>query len=207
MAFLEESFLSTQQLLPLIWWRFIDDIFMIWAHTREELSSFIKALNSYHESLKFTTDISETSANFLDVTLKKNGNKIETTVYTKPTDAHMYLHYTSFHPQHQKISIPYSQAIRIGRICSSNESFIECTEKLKINLSERGYPINLIKKAIEKAAQLDRNKLLAQAQNNNKSDQIITIPFIHTHNPIKPPIKRILQKFEKILLEIQLHNS
>jgi hypothetical protein len=60
----------------------------------------------------------------------------------------------------------------VHSICSSNTSFIECKEKLKINLSERGYQINLIKRAIEKAAQLDRNKLLVQAQNFSKSDQI-----------------------------------
>ena len=58
--------------------------------------------------------------------------------------------------------------------------------------------MNLLKRAIEKAAQLDRSKLLEQTQ-TDKSDQTINIPFIHTHNLIKPPIKKILQKFEEIL--------
>ena len=38
---LERDFLSTRKLIPLVWWRYIDDIFMIWQHSREELDSFI----------------------------------------------------------------------------------------------------------------------------------------------------------------------
>ena len=44
-------------------WRYIDDIFMIWQHSREELCSFLEALNSFHETIKFTADINETSVN------------------------------------------------------------------------------------------------------------------------------------------------
>ena len=36
----ERDFLSTSRLIPLVWWRFIADIFMIWQHSREELCSF-----------------------------------------------------------------------------------------------------------------------------------------------------------------------
>ena len=39
---------------PLIWLRFIDDIFMIWTHGEEELQKFFKYLNSIHEKIKFT---------------------------------------------------------------------------------------------------------------------------------------------------------
>ena len=58
--------------VPLVWWRYIDDIFMIWLHTQEELYFFIDALNNIHGSKKFMVDISETQANFLDVTIYKD---------------------------------------------------------------------------------------------------------------------------------------
>ena len=35
------------------WLRFIDDIFMIWTHGREELDKFINYLNSIHPKIKF----------------------------------------------------------------------------------------------------------------------------------------------------------
>ena len=113
MGKLENDFLSTVRQQPLIWWRYIDDIFMIWPHSYQELCSFLTALNSFHETIKFTSEISDTAVNFLDVTVKKdNTGKIHTLLYTKPTDAHLYLHYSSFHPKHQKKSLPYSQALR-----------------------------------------------------------------------------------------------
>ena len=99
---LERELMSTRKLIPLVWWRYIDDIFMIWQHSREELCSFLDALNSFHETIRFTADISETSVNFLDVKVTKyNEVNITTDLYTKPTDSHLYLHYSSFHPKHQ----------------------------------------------------------------------------------------------------------
>ena len=88
MSQFEEKFLLTHRPVQLVWWRYIDDIFMIWPHTREELYSFIDALNNVHSSIKFMVDISETQANFLNVTIYKDpdGN-ITTGLYTKPTDA------------------------------------------------------------------------------------------------------------------------
>ena len=37
---------------------------MIWQHSREELCSFLDALNSFHEMIKFTADISETTVSY-----------------------------------------------------------------------------------------------------------------------------------------------
>ena len=67
---------------------FIDDIFMIWTHTEDELSTFVTYLNNIHSSIIFTSSYSAISTSFLDVkaSLSQFG-KVET-VYTKPTDKH-----------------------------------------------------------------------------------------------------------------------
>ena len=94
MGKIEEEFLATRTLLPLVWWRYIDDIFMVWPHSPTELYSFLSALNNVHETIKFTSNASQESVSFLDVMIHKdNKGQIETGLYTKPTDAHMYLHY------------------------------------------------------------------------------------------------------------------
>ena len=154
---LEQRFLNKEFLAPLVWWRYIDDIFMIWPHSREDLDSFIMRLNQAHDTINFTADISQSAVNFLDVKvhLEKKG-KIGTSLYTKPTDAHMYLHFSSFHPDHQKKAIPYSQALRIRRICSTIDSYREATSTLANNLHVRGYPRSLVKQAISKATAQDR---------------------------------------------------
>jgi hypothetical protein len=194
---IESRFLATRKLKPLIWWRYIDDVFSIWPYSREELTSFIEALNSFHNSIKFTAEISETTANFLDTTIIKDHNgSLSTTLYSKPTDAHMYLHYDSFHPRHQKHSIPYSQALRIRKICSSNIEFDRCTEQLRQNLKLRGYPNQLIKQAIQKARLLNRDILI------NKTDTtatIRTIPLIVTNNPQNPDLTHIIKRNKHIL--------
>ena len=99
---------------------------MIWPHGRDELDNFIKYLNDIHEKIKFTSEVSENDINFLDTKVKIDEHrKLYTTLYEKPTDTHLYLHYDSAHhgPCHTKG--PYGQFLRIRRICSRNEDFIE----------------------------------------------------------------------------------
>ena len=73
----------------------------------------------------FTTEI-----NFLGITITKVGNKLETDLYTKPTDTHQYL--------------------RFKRICSTKEKLNNHLEKLKQWLLKRGYRENHVDSEIER---------------------------------------------------------
>jgi hypothetical protein len=119
----EKMFVYLFHKQPLVWYRFIDDIFMIWTHGVESLTEFIDYLNTRVESINFTSEISLDKVNFLDTTVKKVGNKLQTDLYQKPTDSHSYLLYNSAHPQRCKDSIPYGQFLRIRRICSTIQDF------------------------------------------------------------------------------------
>ena len=48
-------------------------------------------------SIKFQAERSLEQVSFLDVLVKLKGCKIETTLYTKPTDLHNYINYESCH--------------------------------------------------------------------------------------------------------------
>ena len=128
MAKLEEEFLSDTQPGPLVWWRYIDDIFMIWTHGRTTLESFLIELNNFHDTIKFTSEVG-TEIPFLDtkVHLMPDGS-LRTSLYTKPTDAHLYLHYTSAHPIRQINAIPIGQFLRIRRICSEEADYHEAAD-------------------------------------------------------------------------------
>ena len=78
--------------MSLVWWRYIDDIFMLWQHGEEELKKFLDALNCYHPSIKFTADYSRDKINFLDVNFLRKGNQLVTDLFIKPTDTPQYLH-------------------------------------------------------------------------------------------------------------------
>ena len=94
---LESDFLKSQELTPLLWYRYIDDVFFIWTHGEEKLASFIDDLNNYHPNIKFTHESNKEHIPFLDLNVKLSGNKLSTDLYIKSTDRHQYPHYTSSH--------------------------------------------------------------------------------------------------------------
>ena len=98
--------LAIWPLKPLIWLRFIDDIFMIWTHGEDNLNQFISYLNEFHPTIKFTHESSPTQIDFLDTTVKVNDSReIYTTLYEKPTDTHLSLHHTSSHHTPSKTKV------------------------------------------------------------------------------------------------------
>ena len=83
---LEKLSLDNCENKPDVWFRFLDDIFLLWTHSLEELHVFINCLNEFHPSIKFTYDISDTKVTFLDVDVSiNNENVLNTSVPVKPT--------------------------------------------------------------------------------------------------------------------------
>ncbi len=64
MGKLETDFLQKEKFNPSVWFRFLDDIFMIWNHSTEELEKFIHRLNHFHPTIKFTYTASSTHVSF-----------------------------------------------------------------------------------------------------------------------------------------------
>ena len=116
---------------PHTWWRYIDDIFMIWTHSVDDLHAFTSYLNSIHLTIKFTSNYSFTSIPFLDVNVYVDNDNITTDLYTKAT-------------QHTKRAIPFSLALRLRRICSSDETFKQSSNELKSYLNNRGYNLSFL---------------------------------------------------------------
>ena len=74
MGKLEREFLQTQDKVPLVCCRNIDDVFAMWTRGEEPLHLFVENLNSYHTTVKFTTTWSSEEIVFLDTRVYiKNG--------------------------------------------------------------------------------------------------------------------------------------
>ena len=56
---IESKFLETQSLQPLIWFRYIDDVFFMWTHGEEKLQLFLTDLNNYNPLIKFTYEFNK----------------------------------------------------------------------------------------------------------------------------------------------------
>ena len=76
LAKLETDALSRSPHQPHTWWRYIDDIFMIWTHSVDDLHTFTTFLNNIHPTIKFTSNYSFTSIPFLDVNVSLSNGKI-----------------------------------------------------------------------------------------------------------------------------------
>ena len=161
MGAFEEKNVYTYKHQPLFWFRFIDDIFFAWTHGEQNLIEFIDYLNHCHNTITFSHEYSYSEVTFLDTRLYFNSdNKLMATLYVKPTDSHNYLLYNSAHPQHIKDSIPYSQFIRIKRICSEWSEFFMHSFILVHHFQVRGYPLNIVFHALSEANKKDRQELL-----------------------------------------------
>ena len=166
MARLEERLLEASADKPLVWMRFIDDVFFIWTHGEEKLMSFINHLNNSHETIKFASEQSRDRISVLDVQVSVGeGGVLSTDLFCKPTDTHQYLHKKSCHPWHTKKAIPYCQALRFRRICSEDRQFQERVGELAGWLKDRGYEESLVNEQIDRVRRLDRATLLAKAEN------------------------------------------
>ena len=63
--------------------------------------------------IRFEISLSSTTVNILDVTVINKNGTLETTLYSKPTDAQLYLNSSSSNPSHVVKNIPKGQFIRI----------------------------------------------------------------------------------------------
>ena len=187
----ETKALANWSLKPLIWLRFIDDIFMTWTHGEDTLGEFIIYLNGIHPTIKFTHELSNTHINFLDTTVKVNSHReLYTTLYEKPTDTHLYLHYTSSHHAPSKTKGPYGQFLRLRTICTYDKDFQDNAEKLVAYYTQRGYPEKALRKHYSRAAKYNQAELLEVIPRN----PIDTPVMVTNYNPCNPNIKNIIHK-------------
>lgn len=152
MAQWEREALATCPLQPQIFLRYLDDIWGIWNHSKEDFDHFVTILNNHHPSIKLKPTLHSSSVDFLDVTTFKGirfreTGHLDTKLYRKPTDTITLLHFDSFHPKHVFKGLLKSQILRINRICSSKDDTDAEINNLCNALKKRNYPRTLLRRA------------------------------------------------------------
>ena len=152
MANWEHEIMQKAKEKPKFYKRFLDDGFLIWQGSKEQLLNFLNIANDHDDSINLTWEINETSCVFLDVTVFKGNrfsyhNILDTKVYFKVTDTHELLDKHSFHPKHIFKGIVKSQLIRYMRICNNMSDFHDATSKLfKVLRERRHYSTRFLRK-------------------------------------------------------------
>jgi len=137
----------------------MDEIISVWNYGESELKSFLEHLNTYDRNLQFTLETErDGKIPFLDVLIIRSENKLDFTVYRKPTHNNRYLHFKSNHPPQVERGVAISFVDRVLNICS--EPYV----KKELNfitdtLFGDGYPISLINTVIAQRLKMQSCKV------------------------------------------------
>ena len=179
--------------------RFIDDLFGGWLGTLRQFTQFVHCFNTFGSNFGISFDKQEfgDTVNFLDVLVSNATGAIVTDIYCKPTDAHRYLHRSSFHPQHTFRGIPFSQMRRAVVICSTTYLRDIAINNMINYFLECGYKRELLDEASSKARSLVRNDLLSKPGNiiTDTGSHDKPLCFVLTHSVDVPKIKKFVQSF------------
>lgn len=134
------------QTKPLLFIRYLDDIFFIWPGSVASLKEFEIYLNSLITDIKITFEWSRDSISFLDVLIYKNNGHLKTKTFFKETDTHQLLQTDSFHPKHTFNGLVKSQLIRFKRLSSCKEDYDNTCKILFSYLKVRGYNQSKLRK-------------------------------------------------------------
>lgn len=194
------------------YFRYLDDVFMVWRLSLPEITIIINILNSVDPNIVFTFESSRElhrqsgGIPFLDVEVYTKDNQILFDLFSKTTDTFNYLPFGSSHPRHCTRNIPYCLARRIVAFVSESSNVTKRLQELRVRLSNKGYPRALIDDGISKARLLCRDTILYGTENATVDQANVTqepVYFVSTFNPktknLRPQINNIISNLNLTL--------
>ena len=162
MCHIENSILPTLSNPPLIYTRYVDDIFLIInsIKTLEEIKSKFENLSI----LKFTYEIEQKKKlAFLDVEITRTNNlkPLSTAVHRKETNSDECINYHSIAPEQYKTGVIKTFLHRAYKVCNNWFTFHQEIERIKQILTNNNFPMSLIERTI--------NKFLTNKQSQQKN--------------------------------------
>lgn len=119
---------SSFPLSPRAWFRFQDDIFMIWDHSIENLHRFTDHVNACDPNIQVDLVSSDSSIRFLDLLIQKTPSSdasfsLDFSVAFKDSHSHLILSPASHHARHVTPGVIFSQILRWATLSSTRASF------------------------------------------------------------------------------------
>ena len=183
--------------------KFRDDGFILYNGPIEHLKILFDIANKEHNLLKFTYEISETSVNFLDITIFKGTsfketNVLDTKSYITETETFQYLHRKSVHPEGTFKGFIKGETLRHIRLNSSNNNLSLYINNFKSKLLDREYATSEIEKCVNSALKTDRtNALLSKTKCHNKGTPLTMVTQYH---PTLRKLSSLLRKHWSYIL-------
>ena len=166
----DEKAMNGYPIKPLLFFRYLDDVFMIWPGSIIELKEFEFFLNNQIPDIKITLEYNNSQISFLDVEIYVDNGLLKTRTFFKQTDTHQLLHTDSFHPRHTTKGIIKSQLIRFKRLSSSAQDYDKTCKILFSFLKHRGYNLSKMRRMQHEIWFHYNDKYCNN--NNNKNNEI-----------------------------------
>ena len=163
------------------------------------LLKFTEWLNSLSNSIKFTVNYSEVCLEVLDTLLFIINGRIESKVYFKPTDGHMYLLPQSSHYRSLYRNIPYSVALRLRRICSRDDWLHKQLQEFKQFFKRRCYSNKIINNGFDRAINTTWSDALLPK--SRATDDLKNLILIMDYHPNFRDIPKLIKDHLSILYE------
>ncbi|CAH2315096.1 Hypothetical predicted protein, partial [Pelobates cultripes] len=172
------------------YYRFIDDLLIIWKGTSAEAYTMVEDLNRLQTPIRLKANISPDKVQYLDVKLSIGKNNIEYCLYTKAMDRNTLLHAQSAHPESLKKSLPKAQYLGVIRN-NLNDIVKEMQlQEMTNKFLNRGYHSHTLSKALEDAK-------TTRARREASSIQRLVFPM--TFHNLTPQISATVRKNWRIL--------
>ena len=184
---------------PTTWKRFHDDVFVVWVDGSATLNLFLDYLNNLDDTakIKFTMQVAnENGLDLSDLKLKIVEGKITVDVYSKPTNSFTYVLPSTCYPYKNIRNVPKGVALRLRRICVTDEKYNQRSSEYQNYLIDRKYNPTLIKKQFEQVGKMTRTQARASKQ---KPNQVRKINFFTSYSLSLPCMNTLIKKYLPLL--------
>jgi len=125
--------------------RYVDDILIIYNNHKIKNSTIEQRINTNDKNLEFKmTPENSNTINYLDLTLHRNSNNIELSIYRKPTSTDTTIHYKSNHPHEHKMAAFGFFINRMTTLPITKESKTEEWKTIITTAAKNGHPNHII---------------------------------------------------------------
>lgn len=156
-----ESKIETHPLFSKIvcFFRYVDDTFVIFNGSSQELQILLTFLNSLNSSIQFTMELEvDGSIPFLDLLIQRRQNKLDFGIYHKPTSTDLVIPYHSNHPHSHKIAAFNSYFHRLFNLPLSHTNFTIELNHIRQIAVNNNYPLYFINRLYYKHLSRSLNK-------------------------------------------------
>ena len=138
----------------------------------------------------------EESLEFLDLRIKCVAGKLSVDVSAKPTNSFAYIKPSTCYLHKSINNVPRGIALRLCRICDTDEKFESHANEYKQYLLAQDYKPSLVDKQFQEVSKITRTEAREKRPKNN---QVSKIKFLMTYNPSLPKIDGIIRKHLPLL--------